>query len=144
VDERKRVPLSELLLCSPRRDGKSYPFSEEEIMPKVLVSDKLAAEGIEILRRVAEVDVNTGLSEDQLCEIIGNYEALVVRSGTQVTAKVLQAAKKLQIVGRAGVGVDNVDVPVATEKGVIVVNIEPCPQVDDVALHQRLECDSPI
>lgn len=91
-------------------------------MPKVLVSDKLAAEGIDILRRAAEVDVNTGLSEDALCEIIGDYEALVVRSGTQVTAKVLRAAKKLQIVGRAGVGVDNVDVPVATEMGVIVVN----------------------
>ena len=91
-------------------------------MPKVLVSDKLAAEGIDILLHVADVDINTGLSEDQLCEIIGDYDALVVRSGTQVTAKVLQAAKKLRIVGRAGVGVDNVDVPVATEKGVIVVN----------------------
>ena len=91
-------------------------------MPRVLVSDKLAEEGIEILRRVAQVDVNTGLSEDALCEIIGDYDALVVRSGTQVTAKVLEAAKKLQIVGRAGVGVDNVDVPVATERGVIVVN----------------------
>lgn len=97
-------------------------FEREEIMPKVLVSDKLAAEGIEILRRAAEVDVNTGLPEDQLCEIIRDYDALVVRSGTQVTAKVLEAAKKLRIVGRAGVGVDNVDVPVATEKGVIVVN----------------------
>lgn len=91
-------------------------------MPKVLVSDKLAEEGIEILRRVAQVDVNTGLAEDALCEIIGDYDALVVRSGTQVTAKVLEAAKKLQIVGRAGVGVDNVDVPVATQRGVIVVN----------------------
>jgi len=91
-------------------------------MPKVLVSDKLAQEGIDILKQVADVDVNTGLSEGQLCEIIGDYDALVVRSGTQVTAKVLEAAKKLQIVGRAGVGVDNVDVPVATERGVIVVN----------------------
>lgn len=91
-------------------------------MPKVLVSDKLAQEGIDILKQVAEVDVNTGLAEDALCEIIGDYDALVVRSGTQVTAKVLEAAKKLQIVGRAGVGVDNVDVPVATERGVIVVN----------------------
>ena len=91
-------------------------------MPKVLVSDKLAQEGIDILKQAADVDVNTGLSEDELCGIIGDYDALVVRSGTQVTAKVLQAAKKLQIVGRAGVGVDNVDVPVATERGVIVVN----------------------
>jgi len=91
-------------------------------MPKVLVSDKVAAEGIEILRKVAEVDVNTGLSEDELCKIIGGYEGLVVRSSTQVTAKVLEAAKNLKIIGRAGVGVDNVDVPVATEKGIIVVN----------------------
>jgi len=91
-------------------------------MPKVLVSDKLASEGIEILKKVAEVDVNTGLSEDQICEIIGNYDALVIRSGTTVTAKILEAAKNLRIIGRAGVGVDNVDVPVATEKGVIVVN----------------------
>lgn len=91
-------------------------------MPKVLVSDKLAQEGIDILKQVAEVDVKTGLSEDELCDIIGDYDALVVRSGTQVTAKVLEAARKLQIVGRAGVGVDNVDVAVATERGVIVVN----------------------
>ena len=91
-------------------------------MSKVLVSDKLAQEGIDILRKVAEVDVNTGLSEDELCKIIGEYDALAIRSGTQVTAKVLEAAKKLKIIGRAGVGVDNVDVPVATEKGVIVVN----------------------
>ena len=91
-------------------------------MAKVLVSDKLAAEGIDILKTVADVDVNTGLSEDELCAIIGNYDALVIRSGTQVTAKVLESAKNLKIIGRAGVGVDNVDVPVATEKGVIVVN----------------------
>ncbi|MCE5313598.1 MAG: phosphoglycerate dehydrogenase [Armatimonadota bacterium] len=91
-------------------------------MPKVLVSDKLAKEGIDILKQVAEVDVNTGLPEDELCKIIGDYDALVIRSGTTVTAKVLEAATKLKIIGRAGVGVDNVDVPVATEKGVIVVN----------------------
>ncbi len=91
-------------------------------MPKVLVSDKLAQEGVDILKQVADVDVKTGLSEDELCKIIGGYDALVIRSGTQVTAKVLEAAKNLKIIGRAGVGVDNVDVPVATEKGVIVVN----------------------
>lgn len=91
-------------------------------MPKVLVSDKLAQEGIDILKQVGDVDVNTGLPEDELCKIIGEYDALVIRSGTQVTAKVLEAAKKLRIIGRAGVGVDNVDVPVATERGVIVVN----------------------
>jgi len=91
-------------------------------MPKVLVSDKLAQEGVDILRQVAEVDIKTGLSEDELCNIIGNYDALVIRSGTQVTAKVIEAARNLKIIGRAGVGVDNVDVPAATEKGIIVVN----------------------
>src|SRR5512133_1083593 len=91
-------------------------------MPKVLISDKLAQEGIDILKKVADVDVKTGLPEDELCKIIGEYDALVIRSGTQVTAKILEAASKLKIIGRAGVGVDNVDVPVATEKGVIVVN----------------------
>jgi len=91
-------------------------------MPKVLVSDKLAQEGVDILKKVADVDIKTGLPEDELCKIIGDYDALVIRSGTQVTAKVLEAAKKLKIIGRAGVGVDNVDVPVATERGVIVVN----------------------
>lgn len=91
-------------------------------MPRVLVSDKLAKEGIDILKRVAEVDVITGLPEDELCQIIGDYDALVIRSGTTVTAKILEKAEKLRIIGRAGVGVDNVDVPVATEKGIIVVN----------------------
>jgi len=91
-------------------------------MPRVLVSDKLAKEGIEILKKVAEVDVITGLPEDELCQTIGDYDALVIRSGTTVTAKVLEHATKLRIIGRAGVGVDNVDVGVATERGVIVVN----------------------
>jgi len=91
-------------------------------MPKVLVSDKLAQEGVDILKRVAEVDIKTGLPEDELCKIIGDYDALVIRSGTQVTAKVIEAARNLKIIGRAGVGVDNVDVPAATEKGIIVVN----------------------
>ncbi len=91
-------------------------------MPKILISDKLAQEGIDILKKVADVDIKTGLPEDELCKIIGEYDALVIRSGTQVTATVLEAAKKLRIIGRAGVGVDNVDVPIATEKGVIVVN----------------------
>ncbi len=91
-------------------------------MPKVLVSDKLAQEGIDILKQVAEVDVKTGLSEDELCDIIGDYDALVIRSGTTVNGQILEHAKKLKIIGRAGVGVDNVDVPVATQKGIIVVN----------------------
>ncbi|MBQ3620448.1 MAG: phosphoglycerate dehydrogenase [Methanosarcinaceae archaeon] len=90
---------------------------------KILVSDKLSEEGLTILRDSGfTVDVNTGLSEDQLVEIIKDYDALVIRSGTQVTARVIEAAENLKIIGRAGVGVDNVDVPAATAKGIIVSN----------------------
>lgn len=89
---------------------------------KVLVSDSLAEEGIKIMEEVAQVDVKTGLSEDELVEIIKDYDALVVRSGTQVNERVISAGEKLKVIGRAGVGVDNIDVNKATEKGVLVVN----------------------
>ncbi len=91
---------------------------------KVLVADAIAERGIEQLREVPglEVDVRPGLKEDQLCQIIGDYDALIVRSQTKVTPKVLAAARKLRVVGRAGVGVDNVDVDAATQRGVIVMN----------------------
>lgn len=91
-------------------------------MPRVLVSDPIAPEGIEVLKQVADVDVKTGLSKDELAAIIGEYDALAVRSETKVTADILAKAKKLKIIGRAGVGVDNIDVGVATERGVLVVN----------------------
>lgn len=91
-------------------------------MPKVLVSDPIAKEGIEILQKYFDVDVKTGMEKDQLIACIGEYDALAVRSETKVTADVLEAAKNLKIIGRAGVGVDNIDVPVATQKGIIVVN----------------------
>ena len=83
-------------------------------MTKVLVSDPIDQAGIDILSQVAQVDVNTGLSPQELEAIIGDYDALMIRSGTTVTASMIEAAKKLRIIGRAGVGVDNVDVPAAT------------------------------
>ncbi len=90
---------------------------------KVLVSDPLSEDGLKILKDAGlDFDVKTGLSEDELCGIIGDYDALLIRSGTKVTAKVIAAGKKLRVVGRAGVGVDNVDVPAATEKGILVMN----------------------
>lgn len=91
---------------------------------KILVSDQLASEGVEILKGIpgANVVVKTGLSEDELCKEVADADALVIRSGTTVTEKILKAAQKLQIVGRAGIGVDNVDVPAATARGVIVAN----------------------
>ena len=91
-------------------------------MTKVLVSDPIDQAGIDILSQVAQVDVRTGLPADQLAQIIGEYDGLMIRSGTQVTAEIIAAADKLRIIGRAGVGVDNVDVPAATKRGVLVVN----------------------
>ncbi len=90
---------------------------------KVLVTDKLACEGVEILKaRGCAVDVKLGLAPEELEQIVPAYDALIVRSGTQVTRKVIEAAQNLCVIGRAGVGVDNVDVEAATEHGVIVCN----------------------
>jgi D-3-phosphoglycerate dehydrogenase len=89
---------------------------------KILVSDPLADEGLEILRRECSVDVKTDLTEDQLVQIIGDYDALLVRSGTDVTARVIEAGKRLRFIGRAGAGVDNIDMEAATKKGIIVAN----------------------
>lgn len=89
---------------------------------KVLVSDPIAEQGIEILKNDVDVDIATGLEPSELIKRIGNYEALIVRSETQVTKEVINAGKKLKIIGRAGVGVDNIDVNAATERGIIVVN----------------------
>ncbi len=91
-------------------------------MPRVLVADKISAEGIEILRRVADVDVKVDMSEQELLDCVADYDGIIVRSSTQVNTAVIAAAPNLKIVGRAGVGVDNIDVPAATERGIIVVN----------------------
>ncbi|WPF89552.1 phosphoglycerate dehydrogenase [Cyanobacterium aponinum AL20118] len=91
-------------------------------MAKVLVSDPIDEAGIKILSQVAQVDVKTGLSSSELAGIISDYDALMIRSGTQVTEEVIEAATHLKIIGRAGVGVDNVNVPAATRKGIVVVN----------------------
>jgi D-3-phosphoglycerate dehydrogenase len=89
---------------------------------RVLVADPIAPEGVELLSRAAEVDVRTGLAPAELIAIISDYEALVVRSETRVTADVIAAGTRLQVIGRAGVGVDNIDVAAATERGIVVVN----------------------
>ncbi len=91
-------------------------------MFKVLVSDPLPEEGLTALKRVAEVDIKPKLPSNELIRIIPEYEALIVRSGTKVTAKVLEAGKRLKVVGRAGVGVDNIDIPAATSLGIVVAN----------------------
>ena len=91
---------------------------------KVLVSDSMSDIGLAALRAApnVEVDLQTGLSAERLLEIIPAYDALLVRSATRVTAEVLRAGTRLRVVGRAGVGVDNIDVEAATQAGVIVVN----------------------
>lgn len=90
---------------------------------KVLVSDPISDEAIKAMKDAGlKVDIKTGLSEDELIKIIPNYDAIVVRSQTKVTSNVIEAAKNLKIIGRAGVGVDNIDVNAATQKGIVVVN----------------------
>ena len=89
---------------------------------KVLITDKINEAAGKILENTAKVDFLPTMNEDELADIIGNYDALMVRSQTKVTKKVLEAGKKLKIVGRAGVGVDNIDIESATQNGIIVVN----------------------
>lgn len=91
-------------------------------VPRILVADPLAEDGLERLRRAGEVTVVSKLPEAELIRRIPDFDALVVRSETRVTADVLEAGRKLRVVGRAGVGVDNIDVPAATRKGILVVN----------------------
>ena len=91
---------------------------------KVLVSDNLGEAGIKMFEdeKGIEVDVKTGLSPEALKNIIGDYDALVIRSATKVTEDLLAAATRLKVVGRAGIGLDNVDIPAATKHGVVVMN----------------------
>ncbi|MCX5496531.1 phosphoglycerate dehydrogenase [Kaistia dalseonensis] len=93
--------------------------------PRVLISDKLSKTAVQIFKdRGVEVDYQPDLGKDKekLLEIIGNYDGLAIRSNTKVTEKVIAAAKNLRVIGRAGIGVDNVDIPAATAKGIIVMN----------------------
>ena len=93
-------------------------------MIKILITDKLAQEGIDLLNSMEGVEavVKTGISEDELARIIGEHDGLIIRSGTKVTAKVLENPGKLKGIARAGVGVDNIDIPEATRKGILVMN----------------------
>lgn len=91
--------------------------------PRVLISDELSDKAVEIFQsRGIQVDVKVGLKPDELKAIIGDYDGLAIRSNTKVTKDVLSAAKKLKIIGRAGIGVDNVDIPAASAKGIVVEN----------------------
>ncbi|MEO8301955.1 MAG: NAD(P)-dependent oxidoreductase, partial [Rhizomicrobium sp.] len=92
-------------------------------MPKVLIADKLSPAAVAIFReRGVDADVKTGLTKEELIKIVDQYDGIAIRSATKLTADVLKAAKNLKVVGRAGIGVDNVDIPAATAAGVIVMN----------------------
>src|ERR1700761_8709029 len=91
--------------------------------PKVLIADQLSPAAVEIFRlRGVDADVRTGLPKDELLKIIGDYDGLAVRSATKADKDVIAAAKKLKVIGRAGIGVDNVDIPAATAAGIVVMN----------------------
>jgi len=92
-------------------------------MPKVLISDSMSKVAQKVFEKnKISVDVKTGLSEEEIIKIISEYDGMVVRSATKVTKNIILAAKKLKVIGRAGAGVDNIDVPTAKEKNMIVMN----------------------
>ena len=92
-------------------------------MPKVLIADELSPKALEIFRsRGIDVDVRIGLKKARPDEIIGDYEGLAVRSATKADKDVIAAAKKLKVIGRAGIGVDNIDIASATARGIVVMN----------------------
>lgn len=109
--------------------------------PKILITEKVSPDGLALLKDQFDVDERKNLSPEELKDIIGEYEALIVRSETKVTADLLNAAKKLKVVARAGVGVDNVDVGSATTHGIIVVN-SPSGNINAAAEH-TIACGCP-
>src|SRR5205085_10190033 len=106
------------------RSARSLAFGREMTAPKILVADSISERGIEEMARdgALEVSIQTGLREAALIDIIPAFSGIVVRSQTKVTAAIVNAGTQLRVIGRAGVGVDNVDVEAATRRGVIVMN----------------------
>lgn len=95
----------------------------EEFRPRVLVAEKIAPEGIEMLSRQFEAEVHDKISREELLEKISDFDALIVRSGTKVDREVLEKANRLKVIGRAGIGIDNIDVEFATKRGILVANV---------------------
>ena len=92
-------------------------------MPRVLIADSLSPAAVAIFKeRGVEADVRVGLKKPELLEIIADYDGLAVRSATKADPEVIAAATKLKVIGRAGIGVDNVNIPAATAKGIVVMN----------------------
>jgi D-3-phosphoglycerate dehydrogenase len=105
---------------SRKPDSKGEEAGGDEM--RILIADRVADEGVDVLKGFADVDVKLGMGHDELLGLIQQYDALVVRSETKVTADIIEAADQLQVIGRAGVGVDNIDLEAATRKGIVVVN----------------------
>ena len=103
---------------------------------KVLVSERLSGAGLERLREHLDVDERLDLSSEELRELIRDYDALIVRSATKVDAALLEAADNLKVVGRAGIGLDNVDVDASTRQGILIVNA-PQSNILSAAEHTR-------
>jgi len=115
--------MESLIPLPQRGEGLGVGGNWRRFMPKVLISDKLSPAAVAIFKeRGIETDVKTGLSKEELIKIIGDYDGLAIRSATKVTADVIRAAKNMKVIGRAGIGVDNVDIPAATSAGIIVMN----------------------
>lgn len=106
----------------------------ENRRPRVIICDSIAEVGVEMLREHADVDIKTGLSPAELMAIIGDYEAMVVRSATQVTAEIIEHGRQLKVIGRAGAGLDNIDIVAAQKKGIKVVN---CPDANTLAVAEH-------
>jgi D-3-phosphoglycerate dehydrogenase len=90
--------------------------------PRILIKEKIADAGVELLRERFDVDVRTDMNEEELRDAISGYEGIVIRSGTKLTADLIERGERLKVIGRAGIGVDNVDVATATKRGIIVAN----------------------
>lgn len=97
---------------------------------KVLVKEKIADSGVELLRENFDVDLGLEMSEEELREAIGQYDAILVRSATKLTPQLIELGERLKVIGRAGTGVDNVDIPAATRRGIVVAN---APESNSVA-----------
>ena len=95
-----------------------------EEVQKVIISDPLSKKGLDILEKVKNLkcDVKTGLSPEELKKIISEYDAIIIRSETKLKAEIIEAASHLKVIGRAGIGLDNVDLSAATKKGIVVMN----------------------
>jgi len=105
-------------------------------MYRILITDKLGDDGLKQLSKAQDVtyDMELGLSKEELISIIGSFDAIIIRSGTRIDSDVIQAGKKLKVIGRAGIGIDNIDVPSATSKGIVVMNT---PQANAIATAEQ-------